>query len=191
MDDLAYPASPGTMTVNIVYALLFLGTMVLQTAAVASLPEPYRLFPLALVIGVIVLHERSLVLGSLWIGVSGFILEARGLGEGLAFAGVVAAVAAVVLTLSVFAKRSFWALLGVGMSTAFVYVIARLLWLAVWAMFTQTQIGLGPLFKQGLTLMLLATIGVFIFGAYLRRLLRWTRDKFVSKGQFYDISLPQ
>ena len=62
---------------NFVYGLLFLLTMMLQTGAVASLPAPYRLFPLGLVVGVILLHERSMLLGVLWIVASGFLLEIR------------------------------------------------------------------------------------------------------------------
>gem|GEM_PF-2260295 len=179
------------MITNALYAVLFIITLALQTGAVASLPEPYRLFPLALVMGVIVLHERSLVLGALWLSLSGFILEARGLGDGLAIAGIVASLAAITLALSVFVKRSFWALLGVGIGTAVTYVVARILWLFVWVIFTRTPVQFGSLIEQSVAVVLLAILGIFIFGAYIRRFLRWSRDKFVSKGQLYDISFPQ
>jgi hypothetical protein len=179
------------MITNGLYALLFLITLLIQTGGIASLTEPWRLFPLALVMGVIVLHERSLVLGALWIAMSGFVLEARGLGDGLAFAGIVASLTAVSLALAVFAKRSFWALLGVGLGTAVAYVLARLAWLVLWVAFTRVQVQFGTLIEQSVTVVLMTLLGVFIFGAYIRRFLRWSRDKFVSKGQFYDISFPQ
>ena len=143
MDDLAHSPPARRMITNALYAVLFIITLALQTGAVASLPEPYRLFPLALVMGVIVLHERSLVLGALWLSLSGFILEARGLGDGLAIAGIVASLAAITLALSVFVKRSFWALLGVGIGTAVTYVVARILWLFVWVIFTRTPVQFG------------------------------------------------
>jgi hypothetical protein len=191
MDDVTDFASPRRMMTNALYAVFFLVTMTLQTGVVASLPEPYRLFPLALVLGVIVLHERSLFLGTLWLAASGFVLEARGLGDGLAWAGLVAAAAAAALALSVFAKRSFWALLGIGGGTAVAYVSARLLWLLVWVAFTREQIHFGNLIEQSFILVGMAIFGVFVFGAYIRRFLRWSRDKFVSKGQLYDVSFPQ
>jgi len=191
MDDLAHSPPARRMITNALYAVLFIITLALQTGAVASLPEPYRLFPLALVMGVIVLHERSLVLGALWLSLSGFILEARGLGDGLAIAGIVASLAAITLALSVFVKRSFWALLGVGIGTAVTYVVARILWLFVWVIFTRTPVQFGSLIEQSVAVVLLAILGIFIFGAYIRRFLRWSRDKFVSKGQLYDISFPQ
>jgi hypothetical protein len=130
-------------------------------------------------------------MGALWIAVSGLVLEARGLGDGLAVASLAAAAMAVTLTLSVFAKRSFWALLGVGGGTAVAYVSARLVWLLVWVAFSQQQVHFGALIKQSVTLVLMAVLGVFLFGAYIRRFLKWSRDKFVSKGQVYDISFPQ
>lgn len=175
----------------IVYACLLIVTLALQAGVVTSLPDPYRLFPLALVVGVIVLHERSLMLGALWIAASGFILEMRGLGDGLAFAGLVAAGVAVALTVSVFAKRSFWALLGIGIGTAIAYSLARLLWFVVLILFTRSEEDIADLFEQSLAMILMMIIGVILFGAYIRRFMRWSRNKFVSKGQLYDISLPQ
>lgn len=176
---------------NVAYGLLFLLTMLLQTAAIPSLPPPLRLFPLALVIGVVVLHERSLLLGVLWIALAGVILEVRGLGEGLAVAAIVAAGSALALAIFVFAKRSFWALMGVGAGTVLAYVLARVIWLSIIAAFTERSLHVAELFQQGLLTVIVAVIGVFIFGAYIRRFLRWSRDKFVSKGQLYEISFPQ
>ncbi len=178
------------MMAKAAYGLLFLVTLALQTGVVVSLPEPYRLFPLALVVGIIVLHERSVVVGAWWILASGFLLEIRGLGDGLMFAGLVAAVVATTLTLPVFAKRSFWALLGVGTAIAVAYIVGRLVWLMFWAIFSDRALNFGSLAQQGLMTILMTIIGVFVFGAYIRRFLGWSRGKFVSKGQSYDISFP-
>lgn len=184
-------ASPRPMMTNALYGLMFLITLACQTTVIASWPEPWRFFPLALVIGVIILHERSLVLGAIWIGFSGVVLEWRGLGDGLAIAGLAAAGVGSALALSVFAKRSFWALLGVGGGSALAYVTARFLWLGTLVAVSPYQLTLTRLFEQSLSVVIMAVFGVVIFGAYLRRFLRWSRDKFVSKGQLYDISFPQ
>ena len=191
MDHGARLASPRPMMTNIIYAIMFMLTMAVQTGAIASLPEPLRFFPLALVIGVIVLHERSLSLGAAWIVIAGVILEARGLSDGAAIASLVAAVVAVVLAVLVFAKRSFWALLGVGGGTAIAYVVARLGWLTLGLVFTRQSLHLGQIAEQSVTIVLMALLGMVVFGAYIRRFLRWSRDKFVSKGQLYDVSFPQ
>jgi hypothetical protein len=178
------------MITNLFLAGLFLLSLMLQTGLVASAPSPLHLFPLLLVAGVILLHERSLVLGVLWIATAGITLEALGLGDGLAFAGLVASAAAAGLALLLFAKRSFWALLGVGSGTIGVFLVARLLWLAVLSAFTTHAFAFGSLVSQSLTTFWLGILGIFLFGAYIRRFLRWSRDKFVRKGQTYDISFP-
>ncbi|HRH31966.1 MAG TPA: hypothetical protein PLK06_01445 [bacterium] len=179
------------MMTNLVSAGFLLLALVLQSAGIASLPDPWRLFPLVFVLGVIVLHERSLLLGASWIALSGIILELRGLGDGLAFAAIVAAATAVGLSLSVFAKRSFWALLGIGMGSVFGYVIARFVWLGSFALLTGSNLRLQAEMHEATATIFLAGLGLTFFGAYVRRFLRWSRDKFVSKGQLYDISFPQ
>lgn len=176
---------------NLLSAVFLLLSLVLQSAGLASLPDPWRLFPLTLVLGVIVLHERSLLLGASWIALSGCILELRGLGDGLAFAGIVAAGIAVGLSLSVFAKRSFWALLGIGAGSALGFVLARLLWIGGFALLAASDLHLQAELREASMTVVLAVLGLIFFGAYVRRFLRWSRDKFVSKGQLYDISFPQ
>ncbi len=174
----------------IVYACAFVLTMSLETAVIASLPEPWRLLPLALVFGILILQERSLVLGAVWIALSGVVLEARGLGHGLAFAGLVAASVGVLLATFLFAKKSFWALLGMSIGTAVTYVIARAIWLSLWFGFKHPEgVGYG-LFSHSLTMVMLTIFGVVVCGLYLRRLLRFTHDRFVRKGTTYDISFP-
>jgi hypothetical protein len=178
------------MISNIFFALLFLLSVVLQAALVASVPAPWHLFPLVLVLGVILLHERSLALGLLWIAASGLVLEARGLGDGLAAASLVATVAAAGLATVLFAKRSFWALLGVGAGTLAAFLLARIGWVAGLSLFTGGRLALGPLVGQSVTTFWLGIVGIFVFGAYLRRFIRWSRDKFVRPGKTYDISFP-
>ena len=179
------------MITNLWYGLMFLAALVCQTAVISAWPEPFRFFPLTLVLGVIILHERSLVLGVIWISLAGAILEARGLGSGLAIGSLVAALAAAGLALSVFAKRSFWALLGVGVGSALAFTLCRAGVIVFLAAFREQSLMFGRVLEQGLWVFVLAVIGVIIFGAYLRRLLTWSRDKFVSRGQLYDISFPQ
>lgn len=176
---------------NLISAGFLLFSLIVQSAMIASLPDPWRLFPLTLILGVIVLHERSLLLGVSWIALSGCILEIRGLGDGLAFAGFVAAATAAGLSLSVFAKRSFWAMVGIGAGSVVSYVLARLVWIAFVSVFTAEDLRLQTEIHDAVTTAVLALFGLLFFGAYVRRFLRWSRDKFVSKGQLYDISFPQ
>lgn len=176
---------------NILYAIAFLLAIVVQTAGVTSLPLPLQLFPLALVLGIIILHERSLLLGTIWIALSGVVLQILGLGDGLAIASGAAALAAAGLALSIFAKRSFLALLGVSGGSALVYVTTRILWLGLVAVFTDRSIDINALLHQASLIVFQAVLGVFVFGAYIRRFARWSRDKFVSKAQLYDVSFPQ
>ena len=173
------------------YSLLLIITLAVQAGLIASLPLPFRLFPLAMVVGIILLHERSVVLGAVWLLMTGVVLEARGLGGGLAIAGATSALVAVLLVNFVFAKRSFWALLGIAAGTSLSFVLARWSWLLLMSMITDQTIQFDHLVRQGLTMVALTVAGVFIFGMYIRRFIRWSRNKFVSKEQLYDISFPQ
>ncbi len=172
------------------YALALWITLTVQTTAVASLSAPLQFFPLALVVGLIVLHERSLSLGVTWIVVSGLILEARGLGSGLGVASCVAGCVAAFLATFIFAQRSFWALLGVAGGSAIAYVLARILWLAMSGVFTGSKLPFGEIAENSLQIVAMIVAGVFVFGAYIRRLIRSMHDRFVSKGQIYEISFP-
>jgi uncharacterized membrane protein len=64
-------------------------------------------------------------------------------------------------------------------------------WLTLWLVFTRQSLHLGQIAEQSVTVVLMALLGMVVFGAYIRRFLRWSRDKFVSKGQLYDVSFPQ
>lgn len=176
------------MTRQLVYACLCIFMIALQASAITSLPEPLRYFPLTLVTGVIILHERSLLTGAVWIFLAGLILEAWGLGVGLTFASLLAAIAAAVLAVFVFAKRSFWALMGVGTGTVVTYVIGRWVWLVGSAALSPKIVNPSHVLTEGLTTIVLAILGTFVFGAYARRFVRWFRDKFMRRLPDYDVA---
>ncbi len=183
------------MTRAIAYACLCLVTLTFQVTVMASLPEPFRLLSLPLILGIIILHERSLVLGSLWLAVFGLILEFQGLGSGYAFAGLVSAVSALGLAVSVFAKRSLWALLGLAGTTTSIYILSRWLWLVFVGLITNKTLSfnhVGVNLEQGLISISLSVLAVFIFGAYIRRLAKWFGTRFVTQNKpEYEISLPK
>lgn len=186
MDDSSGFTAARIMMASLAYAAIFLLALIFQLGFVASLPPPWGYFPLMLVIGIIVLQERSVMFGVLWLVTAGLIQEFLGLGPGVFFASLVAAGVATALALLFFAKRSFWALLGVGAGTALAYLSARLIWLIGLQAFISTEVYFTGMLAQGWHTFWLAMLGIFVFGAYLRRLIRWSRHKFVRKDQVYD-----
>lgn len=188
MDNGIYFTATRPMTRYVMYAGAFFLAVVVQVSVISVLPGVLRLFPLALVSGVIVLHERSLFVGAVWIAMSGFVIELWGLGAGYTLASVVAASVAVILATLVFAKRSFWALLGIGFGAAAGFAVARWLWFAVWAMFSAKQIALLAVLSDGWGIVWTATLGTFVFGAYVRRFAHWFRGRFVRREPEYEVA---
>jgi hypothetical protein len=181
-------AATWNMTRYVWYGLAFFLVFLTHLSVISVLPAPLRFFPLSLVAGVIVLHERSLFIGATWIALSGIVYELWGLGAGDLVASCVAAVVAVLLATLVFAKRSFWALLGIGLGTVTSFVVARWLWLAVWAIFSLQTFHLQSVLTDGLTTLWTAVIGTFVFGAYVRRFATWFRVRFVRREPDYEVA---
>ncbi len=100
--------------------------ILVQGSFIHSLSEPFSAFPLLLVWGLVILHERSLVWGTWWLVLAGFLLEIRGLGVGLTVVYALTAVVAVLLIRSVFAKRSLLGLFGVTIISSLAFLV---LWL--------------------------------------------------------------
>ncbi len=188
MDYGAYftPAKP--MKMAFLYSLACVGVLLIQTGFIHSLPDPWRLFPLFLISGVILLHERSWPLGALWIVMGGIILESRGLGAGLALASAVAAVAATFLVTGVFAKRSGFALIGVMVGTVTAFWLSRFILLFLFNVFTTASHDLASLLGQGIITLLFAVIGSVLLGTFVRRFTRWSRLWFVRRPDIYDPS---
>lgn len=176
------------MKMAFLYSLACLGTLLIQTGFIHSLPDPWRLFPLSLISGVIVLHERSWPLGVLWIAASGIMFESRGLGPGLALASCIAAVVAAFLVTGVFAKRSWFALVGVMVGTVVTFWFSRFSILLLLNIFTPAQYHLGLFLRQGVTTMVFAVIGIVVLGTFVRRFTRWSRWWFVRQPDIYDPS---
>lgn len=181
-------ATAGAMRTAAFLSFACVLTLLVQTGFISTLPDPWRFFPLFLIAGVIVLQEKSLSLGSVWLASGGLIMEARGLGTGLALAAFAASFVAVFLASGVFAKRSLFALVGVTVSTALVYGGVRLAYLLVLHIFTPIEFSLGSLIAQMLYTALFSLIGAIFIGTYVRRFRDWSRTWFVRRPDSYDTS---
>lgn len=104
----------------------FILASIFATTVVPSLPEPLVFFPLLLVIGIVVMNRVDVVQGAVWLVLSGAVLSATGTMPGRFFATLLATAMSVVLAERVFAKRSVYALLGLGATTGAVYVLVEL-----------------------------------------------------------------
>lgn len=104
-------------------AISFVCTSLLAATAVPSLPVPLAFFPLMLGGGILVMNRVNVLHGALWLALSGIVLGVIGTAPGRLSAYIVTAAVGLVLADRVFAKRSVYALLGLGVSMGTVFVL--------------------------------------------------------------------
>ena len=187
MDYDVHSTSAWPMT-SFISGLGFALALMVQVALIASLPAPWRFFPLLLICGIILLYERLLVIGCIWLVFQGLILELFGLGHGYVVASGATAAVGVGLVEYLFAKRSFWAMLGVALGCTLTFILVRTVWLVIFDLLLRQTGHVSSIFSSDLWVLGFAVSGVFIFGAYIQRSLAWLKRKFMSRGRFYEIS---
>lgn len=103
-------------------AIGFILSSTLAVTVIPSLPVPFAYTPLLLAGGIVVMNRVRVSDGALWIVLSGIVLSMYDVAHGRGFSTVCAAIAGMVLAERVFAKRSVYALLGLGATTGGVFV---------------------------------------------------------------------
>ncbi|MEK7459011.1 MAG: hypothetical protein AAB663_01250 [Patescibacteria group bacterium] len=107
-------------------ALSFILASIIATTAIPSLPEPFVFLPIMLAGGIVVMNRIGVVQGTLWLVLSSVVLATAGTSSGRVVTTLIATAVGVVLAERVFAKRSVYALLGLGATTGAVYVVLGL-----------------------------------------------------------------
>lgn len=162
-------------------ALTFVLTSLLATTAVPSLPLPFALFPLMLMSGILVMHRLGVVHGAVWLVLAGVVLELVGTAPGRVVAYGLAAIVGVVATERVFAKRSVYALLGLGFTTGAAFVLyawAQQL-IGSWLNRARTE---GMSFIEAIWTLALLTVGLYIGFTFAVVLRRWFEKTFVVRS---------
>ncbi len=97
--------------------LLLIGVVTTELSFLASFPEPIRSFPLVLLFGVLIAHFVRPNVGCIWMIIGGILLDLMGTpGHLITFAYSSAGLTGVLLQKKVFTNRSFYAMMGLGLS---------------------------------------------------------------------------
>lgn len=104
-------------------AMGFICASLLAATAVPSLPVPFAYLPLMLMCGILVMNRVNVIHGAIWLVLSGVVLGVLGTAPERLLAYIVTAAVGLVLADRVFAKRSVYALLGLGVSMGVVFVL--------------------------------------------------------------------
>lgn len=166
------------MMASALIALAFGAARSLEMSLVQSFPLPYAVMPVMLIAGIIVLHRVDLVLGIAWLVMMSVLADPWGEGATTVVPFLAAAVAAVPLEQRIFANRSVYALLGMGLSLQFVVVLTAVIMAAAHGLWSDTALfGHGFLTARIYeTIMLL--LGLYGGAAAFWRLSQWARRTF-------------
>lgn len=104
-------------------AVGFICASLLAVTAVPSLPVPFAYLPLMLMCGILVMNRVSVIHGAIWLVLSGGVLGLTGTAPERLLAYVATAAVGLMLADRVFAKRSVYALLGLGVTMGAVFVL--------------------------------------------------------------------
>ncbi|MBI1908026.1 hypothetical protein HYS28_01235 [Candidatus Uhrbacteria bacterium] len=160
---------------------LFLVTAVVAFAGVPSLPYPLAVFPLMLVTGLLVMHRVGVGPGVAWLVIGALVLEVRGITPGWCIPVIATAFLAALLVERVFATRSVYALLGLGLVSG---LSAVSLFLALSLLRTAIQ-GAGPTFgrllHEGAWTFILLLAGLYVGFVTIVTFRSWVQRTFVVR----------
>lgn len=139
-------------------------TAMLSTTAVPSLIAPLCYAPLMLTTGLLVLHREGVVPGVAWLVLGAVLLGEPSL--------VLAAAVGAVLVVRVFAARSVYALLGLGVATGGVVAIAQGIGTTLRVLTGGTGGSLAPIAWRYVLLLALLYCGYVLVHVLRRTLLR-------------------
>lgn len=114
------------MIQDVALALAFLVTTTIAATIVPSLPLPLAFLPLMLATGLLVMHRVGSIPGALWIVLGAGLVQGIGAVQGELLPACIGAIGGAVLVERVFASRSVYALLGLGLSAGGLVALAAI-----------------------------------------------------------------
>lgn len=161
-------------------ALSFILASIIATTAMHSLPEPLVFLPLMLAGGIVVMNRIGVVQGALWLVLSSIVLASAGTLPGRLVTTLIATAMGVILAERVFAKRSVYALLGLGATTGAVYVVLGLTHRAIARMFNDvSMVGMGV--REAWWTWLLLMISVYAAFVVTVAITQWLGKRFLVR----------
>lgn len=161
-------------------AVGFIITSLLATTAVPSLPVPFAYLPLMLGGGILVMNRVNVVHGALWLVLSGVVLQAAGTAPGRLVGYAIAALVGYVLAERVFAKRSVYALIGLGLTTGAAFVIFESGHHIVAAWLNRAS-DVGMTLREAAWTLLLLVLALYVGFVLAVELRRWVEKTFIVR----------
>ncbi len=160
----------------IILLTLVVCVVTVEVSVLTAWPTPFSLLPLSFLFGILLMQFVGSGYGTLWLVLSGILLEFVGLPDGPhALSYALAALAGWFLTQRVFTNRSVYAMMGLGTTTYFVVTLVEGFWFTFHGFFNS--------FAKGVLLqwiIFLAALFVSFFAS--RRLASLLRTIFLIRG---------
>lgn len=161
--------------------ITFLFTTLTAMTVVPSLPIPFVYTPLMLMTGLLVMHRIGVSPGVAWIVLGALMLEARGITPGWLFPMCMSALLAALLVERVFATRSVYALLGLGLVTGVAAVVLYSIAKLIGGIVSGTPVAFGALLREDVWTLLLLLAGLYIGFTTIVTVREWLQRLFVVR----------
>lgn len=162
-------------------SLGFFFTSLIAVTVVPSLPAPLAYTPLVMITGLLTMHRVGVGPGVAWLALGGLFLSFTGIAPGAFVPHVVSALVAVLLVERVFATRSVYALLGLGLVTGLCTLVVDLIVQGIGSIFDDAPRSFTGLLSHNLWTLLLLILGLYAGFVIVVAFRTWTRRTFVIR----------
>ncbi len=157
-------------------------TMLLALCIVPSLPYPLMYTPLVMIAGLLVLQREGVGPGVAWLLLGSILMTVDHVAPYTLWPTIISTLVAVIFATRVFATRSVYALMGLGLITGLTYILTVLLGALIAVIFSSTLLPNGQLSWSSLVaFFLLLQLGLYLGFMAIVSLRSWTLRTFVVR----------
>ncbi|HCC83777.1 TPA: hypothetical protein DEP96_02925 [Candidatus Uhrbacteria bacterium] len=161
-------------------ALGFASTMFVALGVIPSLPFPLMYTPLVLITGLLVLQREGVGPGIAWLLLGSLLLSIDHVAPRMLIPSIIATLVAAIFANRVFATRSVYALMGLGLITGLTFSLVVLLGALFSVIFLATPLPTTLLLSL-LAFFLLLQLGLYLGFLAVTSLRSWTLRTFVVR----------
>lgn len=159
-------------------AILFIAAKMIEESIIQSLPLPYASLPIMVIFGLLVMHRVHQYVGVTWFVLVAITAHPWGFGGTAVLPFLVGAMIAIPLQQKIFAHRSVYALLGLGLGVYVSMVVTAYLVTGFHAIWSDEPWLPEQFFQQRIAEGIMLIIGLYIGDEIARRLGGWGRRTF-------------
>lgn len=161
-------------------ALTFAFTMFVAQGVVPSLPFPLLYTPLVMITGLLVLQRQGVVVGVAWLVLGSLLLAVDNVAPQILLPSLIATAVAAIFATRVFATRSVYALMGLGLVTGLAFCLSALGGSLLKILFSPNFLP-ASLLPNLLATFILLQVGLYLGFVVSTSLRSWTLRTFVVR----------